>query len=329
MLSMSNVEAANRSGKKLWGALRDNLKVARLKDGGTSNVTNLLRKKRTSVISLTNTTSIPDVSANLALHFHNSLPSSRSNSSSDSSKSGGIEVVAAAMISSSSDIESRLMQSNVILEAFGNAKTVRNDNSSRFGKYIKLQYNDVGRMVQARTQHFLLEKSRLVNVASEERNYHVFYQLLKGLMDTPLAEELFLRDPKDFKVTNGGNCVVVSEDVDDGADFRDLQQSLQECGVGDAELRRIWEILAALLHLGNVTVAPTAEDKNLANGEGARQVVRPGIPGLADGDERGDNNEGLAFIAELLGLTESELSNACTMHTISAANNKQQGGGIL
>ena len=61
----------------------------------------------------------------------------------------------------------------------GNAKTVRNDNSSRFGKYIKLQYNEAGRMMQANTVHFLLEKSRLVSVADKERNYHVFYQVCK------------------------------------------------------------------------------------------------------------------------------------------------------
>ncbi len=109
-----------------------------------------------------------------------------------------------AMISSSSDIESRLMLSNVILEAFGNAKTVRNDNSSRFGKYIKLQYNGSGRMVQASTQHFLLEKSRLVAVAKQERNYHVFYELLRGLADTPLAEELHLLEgATEFNMTSG------------------------------------------------------------------------------------------------------------------------------
>lgn len=82
-----------------------------------------------------------------------------------------------SVVAATSDIESKLMQSNVILEAFGNAKTVRNDNSSRFGKYIKLQYSAKGRMVQARTMHFLLEKSRLVSVAEQERNYHVFYQI--------------------------------------------------------------------------------------------------------------------------------------------------------
>ena len=65
-------------------------------------------------------------------------------------------------------------------------------------------------MVQASTQHFLLEKSRLVAVASEERNYHVFYQLLKGLADTPLGDDLLLGDPTELKMTSGGGCVTVS-----------------------------------------------------------------------------------------------------------------------
>ncbi|CAN0066168.1 unnamed protein product, partial [Sphacelaria rigidula] len=69
------------------------------------------------------------------------------------------------------------MKSTTVLEAFGNAKTVRNDNSSRFGKYIKLQYDDDFRLVGARTEHFLLEKSRLVNVENDERSYHILYQV--------------------------------------------------------------------------------------------------------------------------------------------------------
>ena len=80
-------------------------------------------------------------------------------------------------------IQSRLMQSNVVLEAFGNAKTLRNDNSSRFGKYIKLKYDKSDMVVGAKTDHFLLEKSRLIHIEEGERNYHAFYQMCAGLDD--------------------------------------------------------------------------------------------------------------------------------------------------
>ena len=78
------------------------------------------------------------------------------------------------------DVDAVLMVSNVILEAFGNAKTIRNDNSSRFGKYIRLVYDDDWRIAGARTDHFLLEKSRLASVDAGERSYHYFYQLVKA-----------------------------------------------------------------------------------------------------------------------------------------------------
>jgi len=198
--------------------------------------------------------------------------------------------------STSTDIESKLMQSNVILEAFGNAKTVRNDNSSRFGKYIKLQYNEQGRMMQANTMHFLLEKSRLVSLANKERNYHVFYQLCKGGMELPYADELYLQDPTKFRLIAQGKCVTISDEVDDAADFALLDQSLQECGLTVMEEDAIWELLAALLHLGNVGIETT----NIKGAEHSKVVSASEVP--------------VALIAELLGLEEDELQKACTYH---------------
>lgn len=92
------------------------------------------------------------------------------------------------------EIEKSIMQSNVILEAFGNAKTVRNDNSSRFGKYIKLRYDEGSELRGAFTEHFLLEKTRLVRADKGERNYHVFYQLLKGLGNVDENDDEELND---------------------------------------------------------------------------------------------------------------------------------------
>ena len=147
------------------------------------------------------------------------------------------------------------MQSNIILEAFGNAKTVRNDNSSRFGKYIKLQYSGTGRMMQAQTTHFLLEKSRLVSVAHGERNYHVFYQTCCGLQGFE-KQYYGLGEghgaAQDFGLCNMGNTIVVSEEVDDSRDHLEVYESLQKCGVTEDECEEINRVIACCLHLGEV-----------------------------------------------------------------------------
>ncbi|CAM9822604.1 unnamed protein product, partial [Phaeothamnion confervicola] len=144
-------------------------------------------------------------------------------------------------------IEAVLLESNTVLEAFGNAKTVRNDNSSRFGKYIKLQYDGAFRLIGAKTEHFLLEKSRLVKVDANERSYHVFYQLCAGL---PAAQrtELELRPAAAFHALAQGNCVVAAQDVDDGAEFARTDAALGTLGFAADERAAVWRLLAALLH---------------------------------------------------------------------------------
>ena len=97
------------------------------------------------------------------------------------------------------DVDAVLMVSNVILEAFGNAKTIRNDNSSRFGKYIRLVYDDDWRIAGARTDHFLLEKSRLASVDAGERSYHYFYQLVKaGAGNKNIQHDFSMIESKQF-----------------------------------------------------------------------------------------------------------------------------------
>ncbi|CAM9139822.1 unnamed protein product [Laminaria digitata] len=153
-------------------------------------------------------------------------------------------------------IEDALLRSNTVLEAFGNAKTLRNDNSSRFGKYIKLLYDKKFRLIGAKTDHFLLEKSRLVTVDSGERGYHVFYQLLAGL-DTKRAEGLFLGPPEEFHMISQGDCVVVSDEVDDGQEFSMTDKAMDTLGFGEDDKAAVFRVLAALLHLGNVRFEET------------------------------------------------------------------------
>ncbi|CAM9256746.1 unnamed protein product, partial [Phaeothamnion confervicola] len=165
-------------------------------------------------------------------------------------------------------IEGCLVQSTVVLEAFGNAKTVRNDNSSRFGKYIKLQYDASWQLVGAKTLHFLLEKSRLVSQDANERNYHIFYQLCKG-MPRAEAAAVGLGDPSGFELLRQGGVFTQSEEVDDAVEFRRVEAALATLGVPAAERTALWRVLAALLHLGNIEIVERGADERGSGGGGS------------------------------------------------------------
>jgi myosin-5 len=153
-----------------------------------------------------------------------------------------------------------LEESNVILEAFGNAKTIRNDNSSRFGKYIKLKYSSNNELSAASTDVFLLERSRLVSLNLGERNYHVLYQMLRDSMTESTSDctlnrsALGLRDVSDFSILTMGSCTVLNSEVEDSVLFSRLCHALRKIGLTDTEMTSLWELLAVLLHLGNVKV---------------------------------------------------------------------------
>ncbi len=171
-------------------------------------------------------------------------------------------------------MEQCLLQSTVALEAFGNAKTVRNDNSSRFGKYIKLQYGNQWRVVGARTLHFLLEKSRLITQDEGERGYHVFYQMCAGIIgsgDTKRKEALRIQDASKFAILNNGGVLTQSEDVDDVAQFQALEVALTTLGISKSTQNDIWHILSALLHMGNIRFEELDDDE-ISRGGGAHKV---------------------------------------------------------
>lgn len=150
-----------------------------------------------------------------------------------------------------STVEREILATNPIMEAFGNAKTSRNDNSSRFGKYLEIQFDKRGHfdICGARIRTYLLERSRIVTYPNIERNYHIFYQLLRGA-DDDLKTQLGLTDVDDFYYLNQGNTVIAG--VDDAKDFADTCRALSVVGITAQE--RIWEILAALVHLGNINI---------------------------------------------------------------------------
>ena len=184
-----------------------------------------------------------------------------------------------------SNIQKSLMKSNVILEAFGNAKTVRNDNSSRFGKYIKLKYSPSLTIVGAKTDHFLLEKSRLISVTKGERNYHIFYQMLAGTPD--------LGGPSDFKMLNGGKTLTIGG-VDDKEEFEHTCEAMETIGIDSNMRSSLWEVLTGLLKLGNVDFAlkePENPEKGSAPADSAVMAAISSLLGV-------ENNEFVLRLTE-------------------------------
>ncbi|KAF2668985.1 hypothetical protein BT63DRAFT_247422 [Microthyrium microscopicum] len=166
-----------------------------------------------------------------------------------------------------SETEEQILATNPIMEAFGNAKTTRNDNSSRFGKYIEIMFNKQTDIVGAKIRTYLLERSRLVFQPLKERNYHIFYQLVAGATDLE-REKFGLLPVNDFDYLNQGSAPVI-DGVDDKAEFNALRKSLSTIGVNDNTQAEIFQILAALLHIGNVKITATRTDSVLMSDEPA------------------------------------------------------------
>uniref|UniRef100_A0AAX7UBA0 Myosin XVAb n=1 Tax=Astatotilapia calliptera TaxID=8154 RepID=A0AAX7UBA0_ASTCA len=146
-----------------------------------------------------------------------------------------------------------ILEAMPLLESFGNAKTVRNDNSSRFGKYTQIYMNE-GVISGAITSQYLLEKSRIVFQAKSERNYHIFYEMLAGL---PPHEKhsLYLQEAETYYYLNqGGNCTI--EGKDDGEDFRRLLSAMDILCFTPEEQNGIYRLLSSVLHLGNIYFQP-------------------------------------------------------------------------
>ncbi|KAL6628638.1 P-loop containing nucleoside triphosphate hydrolase protein [Neocallimastix sp. 'constans'] len=152
--------------------------------------------------------------------------------------------------SNQSWIEQQILESNTVLESFGNAKTVRNNNSSRFGKFIQVLFKDTHQIIGANIINYLLEKSRIVQQAPSERNYHVFYELLDGA--TPEEREKYLLDdPENFHYLNQSGCVSL-DGVSDKENFRNLKLAFSVLKMNDNQIEGTFKIISGILHLGNV-----------------------------------------------------------------------------
>ncbi|KAJ0262025.1 Myosin-10 [Hirschfeldia incana] len=146
-------------------------------------------------------------------------------------------------------VEQQVLESNPVLEAFGNAKTVKNNNSSRFGKFVEIQFNHMGRISGAAIRTYLLERSRVCQVSDPERNYHCFYMLCAA--PEQVTEQYKLGEPSTFHYLNQSNCYSLSA-LDDAKEYLATRKAMDVVGISSEEQDAIFRTVAAILHLGNI-----------------------------------------------------------------------------
>lgn len=201
-----------------------------------------------------------------------------------------------AALGGGSGIENEILQTNPILEAFGNAKTLRNDNSSRFGKLIDIHFDDSGKICGAKIQTYLLEKSRVVQQSQGERSYHIFYQFCAGAPPA-LRERLNLRPVEEYCYLNQSNCLTIDE-VDDAQKFQTMMEALNVVQISKDDQENVFAMLAAVLWLGNIRFLVFDSENHV-------EV---------------ENDEGVRNAAKLLGCSVSELMTALSTRKIRAGN---------
>jgi len=198
-------------------------------------------------------------------------------------------------------IEQQVLQSNPILESFGNARTIRNDNSSRFGKFIDVAFNGAGKVSGASIETYLLEKVRLIHPGAGERNYHVFYQFLASATDTEREE--FLLDnfiEEDFLLLSQSGTFDRRDGVSDEEMHQEMLDAMITIGFTPEQIQNLVRLVCAILFLGNMTFTPEEHDAT------------------DDPSCTLDDNTYSRNAAELLGVTFEEMASALTCRTILA-----------
>jgi hypothetical protein len=202
-------------------------------------------------------------------------------------------------LASLAGVQGRILSASPVLEAFGNAKTIRNNNSSRFGKFIEIYLGANQESIESSTNTtYLLEKSRVVRRESEERNYHIFYQVIKGCTADQLASLGLSEMSSNLnKVGYLDGCLTIPG-VDDAEEFNIVMQALVSLNFSEAETKELLKIVAGVLHLGQISFSNDPK---------------------TDGSKIGSNpttNHSLPFAATVLGVTEAALKQALLFKTI-------------
>lgn len=191
-------------------------------------------------------------------------------------------------------VEKQVLDSNPLLEAFGNAKTVRNNNSSRFGKFIQINFTDTGRIISARIFNYLLEKSRIVSIGSQERNYHIFYQLIKGANELEQKKH-YIKDLDYYDLLSCGTYE--NDDQNDYEDFLVTKECMKKLGFKQEELNLIFNVVMGILYLGNLKFEESEDDSSL-------------VKLCSDNIEK--QKEDLRICAELIGVSEENMLEILT-----------------
>merc|ERR1711936_1460068 len=150
---------------------------------------------------------------------------------------------------STGELEQQLLKANPILEAFGNAKTVKNDNSSRFGKFIRINFDASGYIAGANIETYLLEKARVIRQAEEERTFHIFYQLLAGC-DEELRKKFILEDPKNYTFLSYGQQTIPGQD--DSDEFQLTMDAMRIMCISEEDITSICKVISGTLLFGNM-----------------------------------------------------------------------------
>jgi len=207
----------------------------------------------------------------------------------------------ASVAGSESNVENKILMANPLLEAFGNAKTIRNNNSSRFGKWIQISFDMSTRSItSAEILNYLLEKSRVVFQQKNERNYHIFYQMCQ---DGKLTKKYELSaGPKNFAYMNQSG-LIKADDVDDAGDLRAVYKAMDELDFSKDEKEWVFRTTAAILHLGNIKFSDKAE-KGRVKGSKIK------------------NRDALALAAKFLQVKEKDLERVLCYRSIAVRSER-------